>query len=57
MSSNATPSSWSVPSGRSIAEIADELGICDSSLGNCVRQDRIDRGERAGLTSKGAPGN
>lgn len=32
-------------SGRPIAEIARELGIYDSTLGNWVRQDRIDRGE------------
>jgi transposase-like protein len=33
--------------GRPIAEIARELGIDDSTLGNWVRQDRIDRGKRA----------
>jgi transposase len=38
-------------SGRPIAEIARELGIYDSTLGNWVRQDRIDRGEQEGLTS------
>jgi transposase len=37
--------------GRPIAQIAQELGIYDSTLGNWVRQDRIDRGEREGLTS------
>jgi transposase len=37
--------------GRPIAQIARELGIYDSTLGNWVRQDRIDRGEREGLTS------
>jgi transposase len=36
--------------GRPIAEIARELGIYDSTLGNWVRQDRIDRGEQDGLT-------
>src|SRR5215211_898896 len=35
-------------SGRPIAEIARELGIYDSTLGNWVRQDR---GEQDGLTS------
>ena len=39
-------------SGRPIAEIARELGIYDSTLGNWVKQDRIDRGEREGLTSE-----
>jgi transposase-like protein len=38
-------------SGRPIAEIARELGIYDSTLGNWMRQDRIDRGEQDGLTS------
>jgi transposase len=36
---------------RPIAQVADELGIYDSTLGNWVKQDRIDRGERDGLTS------
>jgi transposase len=38
-------------SGRPIAHIAAELGIYDSTLGNWVRQERIDRGEQDGLTS------
>jgi transposase len=38
-------------SGRPIAEIARELGIYDSTLGNWARQDRIDRGDREGLSS------
>jgi transposase len=38
--------------GRPIAEIARELGIYDSTLGNWVRQDRIDHGEAEGLTSE-----
>jgi transposase len=38
-------------SGRPIAEIARELGIYDSTLGNWFKQDRIDRGQREGLTS------
>jgi len=37
--------------GRPIAEVARELGIYDSTLGNWVKQDRIDRGEQEGLTS------
>ena len=37
--------------GRPIAQIARELGIYDSTLGNWVRQDRIDRGEAEGLTT------
>ena len=38
-------------SDRPIAEIARELGIYDSTLGNWVRQDRIDHGEQDGLSS------
>ena len=38
-------------SGRPIAEIARELGIYDSTLGNWVRQDRIDLGEQDGLST------
>jgi transposase len=38
--------------GRPIAVVARELGIYDSTLGNWVRQDRIDRGEAEGLTSE-----
>ncbi len=38
-------------SDKSIAEVARELGIYDSSLGNWVKQDQVDRGEREGLTS------
>ena len=38
--------------GRPIAQIARELGIYDSTLGNWVRQDRIDRGEQDGLSSE-----
>jgi transposase-like protein len=38
-------------SDKSIAEVARELGIYDSSLGNWVRQDQIDRGEREGVSS------
>jgi transposase len=38
-------------SGRPIAEIARDLGIWDSTLGNWVKQARIDAGEQAGLSS------
>jgi transposase len=39
-------------SGRPIAHIARDLGIYDSTLGNWVRQDAIDRGEQDGLTTQ-----
>ncbi len=38
--------------GRPIAEVARELGVYDSTLGNWVKQERIDRGDREGLTSE-----
>ncbi len=38
-------------SDRSIAEVARELGIYDSSLGSWVRQDQVNRGERDGVSS------
>jgi transposase len=38
--------------GRPIAHIARDLGIYDSTLGNWVRQDAIDRGEREGLSTE-----
>ncbi len=41
-------------SGRPIAEVAAELGLYDSTLGNWVRQAKVDRGEREGTTSADA---
>ena len=41
-------------SGRPIAEVAAELGLYDSTLGNWVRQAQVDRGERDGTTSEDA---
>jgi transposase len=38
--------------GRPIAHIARDLGIYDSTLGNWVRQDAIDRGEREGISTE-----
>ncbi len=38
-------------SGESIAGVARELGIYDSSLGSWVRQDQINRGDRVGLST------
>ena len=37
--------------GRSVASVARALGVGESNLGNWVRQARIDRGEREGLTT------
>lgn len=36
---------------RKIVDVADSLGVGDGTLGNWVRQARIDRGEKAGLTT------
>ena len=35
--------------GRSVAHVARELGLCEGTLGNWVRQDRVERGEAEGL--------
>ena len=37
--------------GRSIASLARSLGIGATNLGNWVRQARVDRGEREGVTT------
>ena len=41
----------SAHSGKPIRQVANELGIYDSTLGNWVRQDEINRGEREGLST------
>ncbi len=40
-----------IEDGRSIRSVAEGLGIGESSLGNWVRQARIDTGERHGVTT------
>ena len=40
-----------IEAGRTIAEVADDLGISDQTIYNWRRQDRIDRGLVPGLTS------
>ena len=40
-----------VEAGRRVAEVAADLGISDQRIYNWRRQDRIDRGLEAGLTS------
>jgi transposase len=37
---------------RSIADVARELGVVEQTLGNWVRQERIDRGDREGTTTE-----
>lgn len=39
-------------SGKSIGEIAKDLGIADQTLRNWVRQDEIDNGQREGLSTQ-----
>jgi transposase-like protein len=36
---------------RTVADVAKELGVVEQTLGNWVRQERIDRGERQGLST------
>ena len=37
---------------RSIADVSRELDVVEQTLGNWVRQERIDRGEREGTTTE-----
>jgi len=37
---------------RTIVDVARELGVVEQTLGNWVRQERIDRGEREGTSSE-----
>ncbi|MHB1503881.1 MAG: transposase [Acidimicrobiales bacterium] len=37
---------------RSVADVARELGVVEQTLGNWVRQEQIDRGEREGTTTE-----
>ena len=40
-----------IASGRSVADVASDLGVSDQTIYNWRNQDRIDRGERPGLRS------
>jgi transposase len=37
---------------RTVADVAREMGLVEQTLGNWVRLERIDRGEREGLSSE-----
>ena len=37
--------------GNKIVEVAERLGVGEGTLGNWVRQARVDRGQRAGITT------
>jgi transposase len=41
-----------IDQSRSIADVARELDVVEHTLGNWVRQERIDRGEREGTTTE-----
>ena len=43
-----------VSTGRPITDVADELGLYDSTLGNWVRHRQVNDGEREGTTSSDA---
>lgn len=40
-----------IDEGRTVVDVARSLGIGEGTLGNWVRQARVDRGERAGMTT------
>jgi transposase len=37
---------------RTVADVAKELGLVEQTLGNWVRQEKVDRGEREGTTTE-----
>ena len=37
---------------RTVADVARELGVVEQTLGNWVRQERVDRGERDGTPTE-----
>ncbi len=41
-----------IDQGRTIADVARELGVIEQTLGNWVRQERIDRGTRDGTSTE-----
>jgi transposase len=41
-----------IDQNRTIADVAKELDVVEQTLGNWVRQERIDRGEREGTTTE-----
>ena len=40
-----------IDEGRTVVDVARSLGVGEGTLGNWVRQARVDRGERAGVTT------
>jgi len=41
-----------IDQNRTVADVARELGVVEQTLGNWVRQARVDRGEREGLSTE-----
>jgi transposase-like protein len=39
-------------SGKSLRQVADDLGVSDMTLRNWIKQAEIDKGEREGLTKR-----
>jgi transposase len=52
MSSKRDAVSMVIGDKRSIVDVADSLGIGDGTLGNWVRQARVDAGDKAGVTTE-----
>jgi transposase len=41
-----------IDQNRTVVDVARELGVVEQTLGNWVRQERIDRGQREGTTTE-----
>ena len=41
-----------IDQNRTVADVARELGVIEQTLANWVRQERVDRGEREGLSTE-----
>ncbi len=41
-----------IDEGRKVIDVARSLGVGEGTLGNWVRQARVDRGERAGISTE-----
>ncbi|MGZ0219998.1 MAG: hypothetical protein ACKVIY_13400 [Acidimicrobiales bacterium] len=50
MSSSETQYRWVIDDERTIVDVADSLGMGDRTLGNFVRQAKVDVGGKAGAT-------
>ncbi|MGI8756058.1 MAG: transposase [Acidimicrobiales bacterium] len=41
-----------IDEGRKVIDVARSLGVGEGTLGNWVRQARVDRGDRAGISTE-----